>query len=54
VFTTLNQLNKIWLKGLNSCIYKVERLDWFKIFKTRWTNSNFYKLKDKKHIQPKY
>jgi len=28
-----NKLNKIWLKGLNSRIYKDERLNWSKVSK---------------------
>jgi len=33
VFETLNKLNKIWLKELNSRIYKVEGRNWFKASK---------------------
>ena len=30
---TLDKLNKIWLKGLNSHIFKDEGLNWYKISK---------------------
>ena len=35
-----NKLNKILLKGLNSCISKDEGLNWYKI--SKWTNSKIY------------
>jgi len=28
---TSDKLNKIWLKGLNSCILKDEELNWYKV-----------------------
>jgi len=33
VFETSNKLNKIRLKGLNPHMYRVDGLNWFKIFK---------------------
>jgi len=47
VFETSNKLNKIWLKILNSHIFKVGLLYWTKVKKNN--NFNFY-LKDKKYI----
>jgi len=44
-FKTSNKLKKIGLKELNSCNFKVGRLNLIKV--SKWTNSNFYlKLKD--------
>jgi len=33
VFETSNKLNNIWLNGLNPHIYRVARLNWFKVSK---------------------
>jgi len=33
VLETSDKLNKIWLKGLNSRIFKDERLNWSKVLK---------------------
>jgi len=47
-----NKLNKILLKGLNSCISKDEGLNWYKI--SKWTNSKIYwKLRNKNIFNPK-
>jgi len=44
-----NKFNKIWLKELNSHIFKVGRLNWFKVSKK--INSNFtWKFRDRKYI----
>ena len=44
-----NKLNKIWLKWLNPCTSKDERLNWSKV--SKWTNSKIHlKLRDQKHI----